>query len=100
MVTFDIQQKPDCTFVTIAGSLDTDAANDIDSEFDRLKASSLPIVIDCSHLEYIVSSGLRHLLSLYKATNAKGLTVTLLHVNETVMGILKITHFNRMFTIK
>lgn len=82
------------------GSFDTLAAEQAEPYVKELESlASKPITIDCNALDYIASSGLRVLLRLRKASAAQGRQVTLLGVNENIMEVLKVTHFDRMFII-
>ena len=77
------------------------AAEQVEPQIQELeKMVTKPMVIDCTALEYVASAGLRLLLRIRKAAKASGQDVTLLSVNENVMEVLKVTHFDRMFTIK
>lgn len=96
-----INNNPENIIVTMSGSFDTLAAEQVEPTVRELEASaSKPIVLDCTSLDYIASSGLRVLLRLRKASAAHGQQVTLLSVNENIMEVLKVTHFDRMFVIK
>lgn len=87
--------------VAMVGSLDTLAAEQVEDQVKEIEASaSLPIAIDCRQLDYISSAGLRLLLRIRKASGAAGNKVTLLSINENVMEVLKVTHFDKMFVIE
>lgn len=85
---------------TLCGNLDTMAAEQLEPQIAQLEGmASQPLTIDCTQLDYISSSGLRLLLRLRKAAGAAGLRVTLLGVNDHVMEVLKVTHFDKMFVL-
>lgn len=86
--------------VKLQGNLDTLAAEEIMDQIKDILDSDTPITIDCTDLEYISSSGLRVLLMIRKAQKAKGNNVTMLSVNTSIMEVLRITHFDKMFEIK
>ena len=87
--------------VVMNGSFDTMAAEQAEPTIMELEANSTkPIIMDCTALEYIASSGLRVLLRLRKACAARGQQMTLTGVNGNIMEVLKVTHFDRMFVIK
>lgn len=86
--------------VKLQGNLDTLAAEEIMDQVKDILDSDTPITIDCTDLEYISSSGLRVLLMIRKAQKAKGNNVTMLSVNTSIMEVLRITHFDKMFEIK
>lgn len=96
-----IQNNPENVMVLLNGSFDTLAAEQSESSVKELESlAEKPIAIDCNALDYIASSGLRVFLRLRKASAAKGQQVTLLGVNENIMEVLKVTHFDKMFIIK
>ncbi|MCQ2169038.1 MAG: STAS domain-containing protein [Bacteroidales bacterium] len=95
-----IQNNPENVVAIMNGSFDTLAAEQAEPYVKELESlASKPITIDCNALDYIASSGLRVLLRLRKASAAQGRQVTLLGVNENIMEVLKVTHFDRMFII-
>lgn len=96
-----IKNNPENVTVVMNGCFDTLAAEQAEQTVQELESmASRPIVLDCNSLEYIASSGLRVLLRLRKACAAQGQKVTLLGVNENIMEVLKITHFDKMFVIE
>lgn len=96
-----IQNTAEIINVVMNGNLDTLAADQVEPQIKELESmATKPMVIDCTALDYISSSGLRLLLRLRKATKAADKTVTLLSVNENIMEVLKVTHFDKMFEIK
>lgn len=96
-----IQNNPENIYVIMSGSMDTLASEKLEPSVKELESlASKPIIIDCSALDYIASSGLRILLRLRKACETNGQQLTLVGVNENVMEVLQITHFDNMFIIK
>lgn len=96
-----IKNNPENITAILAGSFDTLAAEQVESTVRELESlATKSIVIDCNALDYIASSGLRVLLRIRKACAANGKQVTLLGVNENIMEILKVTHFDRMFIME
>lgn len=96
-----VQNNPENVIVTMIGSFDTLASEQAEPVVRELEGlASKPIVLDCNELDYIASSGLRVLLRLRKACAAQGQQVTILGVNENIMEILKVTHFDRMFIME
>ncbi len=95
-----ILKNEENTTVLMNGSFDTSAVEQAEPTVKELESmASKPMIIDCSRLDYIASSGLRVLLRLCKACTARGTQVTLLSVNENIMEVLKITHFDKIFKI-
>lgn len=57
------------------------------------------IELDLSGITYMDSSSLGMLLLLREKAEAKGMKVILLRPSPTVLGILKVVHFSRLFEI-
>ena len=89
------------TVATLSGRLDTPAAQELAEQFDILagKAGGT-VVLDCSQLEYISSSGLRLFLTLRKAAAAKGGKVIIRDINSDVRSVFMITGFLNLFEIQ
>lgn len=97
-MTIQIENLEKSVLVTLCGSLDTDAA--MQAEQQLLGIDPADITLDCSAVDYIASSGLRLFLQLVKKARSAGKKVTLRGVQSSVMEILKVTHFDQMFTIE
>ena len=83
---------------TLEGEMDTAAATEAEEVLKPLYASDgKDVIIDCSGLEYIASSGLRILLGILKAAKANGSKVTLRGVNDDIKNVFKLTGFIRIF---
>lgn len=87
--------------VTLAGRLDTLQANECEERLRPLRdQADREIILDCTALEYISSSGLRIFLSLLKDVKAKGGFLQLRNVNNEIRNIFTITGFHRLFNIQ
>jgi anti-anti-sigma factor len=83
---------------TLEGEMDTAAALEAEEILKPLYSSDgKDVIIDCSGLEYIASSGLRILISILKGAKAGGSKVTLRNVNEDIMNVFKLTGFTSLF---
>lgn len=89
------------TVATLIGRLDTPASIELAEQFDILagKAGGT-VVLDCSQLEYISSSGLRLFLTLRKAAATKGGKVIVRSINSDVRTVFMITGFLNLFEIQ
>jgi anti-anti-sigma factor len=84
----------------LEGTLDTAAAEKTARDLAPLNDSKgRDILIDCSKLTYISSSGLRILLSVRKHASVAGSSVTLKGANNDILDVLRTTGFNNLFTI-
>lgn len=85
----------------VKGRLDTASSVQFAEEIKPLlDCANEHIVLDMSELTFISSSGLRHLLTLRKTSQAAGGTVTLRHVSDDVMQVLRLTGFCQLFEIE
>lgn len=89
------------TVAALSGRLDTPASIELAEQFDILagKAGGT-VVLDCSQLEYISSSGLRLFLTLRKAAATKGGKVIVRGINSDVRSVFMITGFLNLFEIQ
>lgn len=93
-----INDNPVC--VKLQGRLDTTAAIEVAPDFQNLGTyAGGHMVIDCTELEYISSSGLRLLLALRKEVAAKGGRLQIRGISEDIQQIFKITGFISLFEI-
>ena len=86
---------------TLVGELDTAAAIEMESLLKPLfENQDCDVVIDCTQLEYIASSGLRILLSILKQAKAHGREVVLRNVNEDIKEVFRLTGFISIFNFE
>ena len=86
--------------VTVEGRLDTPAAIKAQQEVAQLvEKANKQVVLDCSTLEYISSSGLRLFLTLRKEALAKGGKVIIENINEDIKKVFMMTGFYNLFEI-
>lgn len=82
------------------GRLDTAAAAGVESDLQPLyNNNGHDIVLDCTQLEYISSSGLRLFLGVLKAAKAKGNHVFIKGMNNDIRNIFQMTGFINLFEI-
>ena len=83
---------------TLIGELDTAAAAETEKALSPLlNSDGKDIIIDCTGLEYIASSGLRLLLSVLKKAQEVGSHVVVKNVNDVVKDVLDLTGFVSIF---
>ena len=93
-----IEVIDDKYFVTLDGEMDTAAASEAEQVLKELyQNDGREVVFECKNLEYIASSGLRILISILKATQAKGSRVVLRNVNDDIKNVFKLTGFIDIF---
>ena len=83
---------------TLEGEMDTAAAVDAEEVLKPIyNSNGKDVIIDCTNLEYIASSGLRILISILKGAKAGGSKVVLRGVNDDIKNVFKLTGFISIF---
>ncbi len=96
-----IESANGTTTARLEGRLDTPASAEVTPQFDQLiGAADGTVVLDCTDLNYISSSGLRLFLSLRKAAGAKGGKVIIRNINDGIRQVFMMTGFLNMFEIQ
>lgn len=97
-MTFQIIENDACVTGILNGRLDTAAATQFAKDIEPLlEKADKHIVLDCTALQYISSSGLRLFLTLKKATSSKGGKISLKGVSADVRQVFTITGFSSLF---
>ena len=100
-MTTTIQETDERFIAVLSGELDTTAAEQTSQALQPLLDSKgKEIVLDCTDLEYISSSGLRVLLSILKQAKSVGSRVVLKNVNEVIRDVLDISGFISIFEME
>ena len=74
------------------------AAVQAQQEIEPLLANAdKEIILDCTALEYISSSGLRLLLTIRKEAAARGGKVVIAHINDDIKSVFMMTGFYNLF---
>ncbi len=95
-----IQEIGNQYVATLKGELDTAAAVEAEQVLKPLyKSDGRDIVIDCTDLEYIASSGLRILISILKGAKANGSKVIIKNMNDDIKNVFRLTGFINLFEI-
>lgn len=93
-----IQEFEDKYVATLTGELDTAAAVEAEQVLKPLyQTDGRDIVIDCTDLEYIASSGLRILIGILKGAKASGSKVYIKNINDDIKNVFKLTGFINLF---
>lgn len=84
----------------LSGRLDTAASQQFSADMEPLMNNAdKHIILDCTNLEFISSSGLRLFLALRKATIAKKGDVTITGMSDEIKQVFTITGFLSLFKI-
>jgi anti-anti-sigma factor len=84
--------------VTLEGEMDTAGALEAEEMLKSLyNSEGKDVVIECSGLEYIASSGLRILLSILKGARTSGSKVIMRNMNDDIKNVFNMTGFITLF---
>ena len=85
----------------LVGRLDTPAAAEVTQQIQPLlNHAAETLLLDCSEMTYISSSGLRIFLTLRKAATAAGGRVVIEGLSSEIRQIFMMTGFLQLFEIK
>lgn len=97
----EIVEKGNQIIATFAGRLDTPASVQTSEDVKPLlEAQNKEIILDCTALEYISSSGLRIFLSIRKEAAAHGSKVIVRNINADIRQVFMMTGFVSLFIIE
>ena len=100
-MTTTIKKQEGRWVAAFQGRLDTAASAQAEQDMRPLFECMEPeIVLDCTHLEYISSSGLRLFLGLLKSTKPKGIQLFITGMNKDLMQVFSMTGFTSLFQFK
>ena len=93
-------QKDDITVLSIEGRLDTLSSSELQASLQGLiNGGQHQILIDCTELEFISSSGLRVLLSAGKQLNSLRGKIALCALKDRIKEVFDIAGFTMLFSI-
>ncbi|MBR6346786.1 MAG: STAS domain-containing protein [Bacteroidales bacterium] len=90
------------TIVWFEGRLDTPSSLEVSKQLEEeisAKEASRTVILDCTKLDYISSSGLRIFLTLRKAASAAGGKVVIRNMNDNIRSVFLITGFLNLFEV-
>lgn len=92
------QQENNDFVMYFEGRLDTASAPQTATDVEVLyDCQGHDIILDCSKLEYISSSGLRIFLSILKNAKTQGSKVRIRNISEEIRSVFAITGFTSLF---
>jgi anti-sigma B factor antagonist len=94
------KQEDQHLVMAFEGRLDTAASSQAEEDMRVLyDCEGRDIILDCTHLDYISSSGLRLFLGLIKNARPKGSHVYLTGMNDNLRQVFDETGFTALFEI-
>ena len=85
--------------VEVIGRVDSENSETLKDFLLELGKREQQVLIDCSALEYISSTGLGALLMLLKLMQKKGGTLRLFGLSPRIAEVFEISGFNKLFSI-
>jgi len=86
--------------INVEGRIDTTNYGEFESAVNKILENSTPeVVMDCTALSYISSSGLRIFLSIHKKMIGAGGKLILKSLQPSIREIFDISGFSSIFTI-
>lgn len=96
-----IENQNEVVTVYLKGRLDTLAAQEVSEQIEEVaEFASGTIVMDCTEMSYISSSGLRIFLTLRKAAAEKGGKVIVRGISNDIRSVFMMTGFLNLFEIQ
>ena len=89
----------DIHIVAVTGSLDSTTSPEAQKSLDAVLAGAKKVLLDFSQLDYISSAGLRVLLGAAKQLRAKGGTLGMFGLNQSVREVFEISGFASILSI-
>jgi anti-sigma B factor antagonist len=101
MLNITINEQAGRLIAALVGDLDNAASSQakrgIEPVFER---KDCDVVIDCTQLNYISSSGLRIVLDVFKHTRSNGHKVILKNLSEDVKEVFELSGFLQLFIVE
>ena len=95
-----IEKQNEMVTAFLKGRLDTLAAQEVAGQMESLaEAASGTVVLDCTEMSYISSSGLRLFLTLRKAAAEKGGKIIVRGISNDIRSVFMMTGFLNLFEI-
>lgn len=96
-----IERENTVVTVYLKGRLDTLAAQEVSKKLESLTDdASGTIIMDCTEMSYISSSGLRIFLTLRKAAAEKGGKVIVRGISNDIRSVFMMTGFLNLFEMQ
>ena len=101
MLNITINEQAGRLIAALVGDLDNAASSQakrgLEPVFERIDCD---VVIDCTQLNYISSSGLRIVLDVFKHTRSNGHKVILKNLSEDVKEVFELSGFLQLFIVE
>ena len=97
----NISRETNTILVRFSGRLDTPGAQEINPQMNALaEEADKTIILDCTDLTYISSSGLRIFLTLRTAAADRGGKIIIRNICDDIRNVFMMTGFLNLFEIQ
>ncbi|MCR5626487.1 MAG: STAS domain-containing protein [Lachnospiraceae bacterium] len=86
--------------LNVHGKIDAISSNEFQLAVLKAFQKGNSLIIDFSDVAYISSAGLRALTLGQKTAKSKGGSLVIVHVNDAVNEVFRVTGFNKILTIQ
>lgn len=101
MINISIIEQEGRLVATLCGDLDNVASSEAERSMAPVfERTDCDVVLDCTELNYISSSGLRLLLNVYKHTRANAHTAILRGLVDEVKEVFELSGFLQLFKVE
>lgn len=101
-MAFNIDYKEEQTLdVLLSGDLDINSVETFkDDIFEKYENVDKDVIIDLKDLEYIDSTGIGAIMTVYNEVKRKGKTLTVKNANRNIAKLFKITELDKIFNME
>lgn len=100
-LTVDVKENKNEYFIQLKGEIDVYTAPELKKQLLPLtEKEGVKIQIDLLHTTYLDSTGLGVFISAYKTTQQNNSELELIHVNERVLRLFKVTGLDKILNLK
>lgn len=99
-LNYDINEEKDLIKISLDGDLDAYSSDEFKDAVLNKVPSSKDILINAKKLNFIDSTGLGSLISIYNSIKEQEKTISIEEIKPNVKQIFEITELDKLFNIK
>lgn len=89
----------DVKVVSVSGYLDSGSVEKFREGFLEVTAEDSRVVLDCTALAYLDSSGLAMLINIFKNLTSRGVKLVICGFSEGIMRVIEFTKLDKVFKL-
>ncbi len=98
-MSFTSRREGNLKVISVSGFLDAGQVARFREEFLAESAEESVVLLDCTALEYLDSSGLATLVSIYKTLSSRNAKLIIFGFSESILRVLRFTKLDRVFNL-